>query len=37
MVPEVEEGRWFPLEEAKRMMLPSQLPILTALEKKLAA
>lgn len=36
MVPEVEEGRWFALEEAKRMMLPSQLPILTALEQKLA-
>lgn len=36
MVPEVEEARWFGLSEARRLMLPSQLPILDALEKKLA-
>jgi predicted NUDIX family NTP pyrophosphohydrolase len=35
MVPEVEEARWFELAEARRMMLPSQLPILDALEAKL--
>ena len=33
--PEAEEGRWMPLEGARRMMLPSQLPILDALEAKL--
>ena len=33
--PEAEEARWMPLAEARRMMLPSQLPILDALEKKL--
>jgi predicted NUDIX family NTP pyrophosphohydrolase len=33
--PEAEEARWMPLGEARRMMLPSQLPILDALEKKL--
>lgn len=36
MVPEVEEARWFALTEARSMMLPSQLPILDALEAKLA-
>ena len=30
--PEVEEARWFPLAEARAMMLPSQLPMLDALE-----
>ena len=34
--PEVEEARWFSLEEARGTMLPSQLPILDALEAKLA-
>ncbi|MEO5774775.1 MAG: NUDIX domain-containing protein [Sphingomicrobium sp.] len=34
-VPEVEEARWFTLPEARRMMLPSQLPILDALQEKL--
>jgi predicted NUDIX family NTP pyrophosphohydrolase len=33
--PEVDEARWMTLEEARRMMLPSQLPILDALEAKL--
>ena len=34
--PEAEEGRWMPIVEARRLMLPSQLPILDALEAKLA-
>jgi predicted NUDIX family NTP pyrophosphohydrolase len=34
--PEAEEGRWMPIAEARRLMLPSQLPILDALEAKLA-
>ena len=34
--PEAEEARWMSLLEAHRMMLPSQLPILDALAKKLA-
>lgn len=29
--PEIEEARWFSLETARLMMLPSQLPILDAL------
>lgn len=33
--PEAEEARWMALDEARRLMLPSQLPILDALEKKL--
>lgn len=33
--PEAEEACWMPLAEARRMMLPSQLPILDALESKL--
>jgi predicted NUDIX family NTP pyrophosphohydrolase len=33
--PEVEEARWFPLAEARAMMLPSQLPLLDALEAQL--
>lgn len=33
--PEVEEARWFSLAEARREMLPSQLPILDALEARL--
>lgn len=33
--PEVEEARWFSLAEAHREMLPSQLPILDALEARL--
>ena len=35
--PEVAEARWMGLEEAKAMMLPSQLPLLGALEAKLRA
>ena len=34
--PEVEQARWMNLEEARAMMLPSQLPLLDALQKKLA-
>jgi predicted NUDIX family NTP pyrophosphohydrolase len=37
MVPEVGEARWFGLFEARAMMLPSQLPILDALERELSA
>jgi predicted NUDIX family NTP pyrophosphohydrolase len=33
--PEVEEARWMTLAEARTMMLPSQLPLLDALELKL--
>ena len=35
--PEVEQARWMNLEEARAMMLPTQLPLLGALQKKLAA
>jgi predicted NUDIX family NTP pyrophosphohydrolase len=34
--PEAEEARWMTMSEAHRMMLPSQLPILGALQEKLA-
>ena len=33
--PEVVEARWMSLADARRMMLPSQLPLLDALEAKL--
>ena len=33
--PEAEEARWMRLQEARQRMLPSQLPILDALEAKL--
>lgn len=33
--PEVAEARWMTLEEARSMMLESQLPLLDALEEKL--
>jgi predicted NUDIX family NTP pyrophosphohydrolase len=33
--PEVEEARWMTVEEARRMMLPSQLALLDALEERL--
>jgi predicted NUDIX family NTP pyrophosphohydrolase len=33
--PEAEEARWMKLTEARLMMLPSQLPILDALEDRL--
>ena len=33
--PEVAEARWMPLAQARAMMLPSQLPLLDALEAKL--
>ena len=34
--PEVVEARWMSFGEARAMMLPSQLPLLDALEEKLA-
>jgi len=33
--PEVVEARWMSMAEARRMMLPSQLPLIDALEEKL--
>jgi len=33
--PEVDEARWMRLADARQMMLPSQLPLLDALEEKL--
>jgi predicted NUDIX family NTP pyrophosphohydrolase len=33
--PEVAEARWMSLEDARALMLPSQLPLLDALEAKL--
>jgi predicted NUDIX family NTP pyrophosphohydrolase len=33
--PEAAEARWMPLSEARYMMLPSQLPLVDALEAKL--
>ena len=33
--PEADEARWMTLDEARRMMLPSQLPIIDALEARL--
>jgi predicted NUDIX family NTP pyrophosphohydrolase len=35
--PEVAEARWMTLAEARAMMLPSQLPLLDALEERLQA
>jgi predicted NUDIX family NTP pyrophosphohydrolase len=35
LFPEVEQARWMSLDEARAMMLPSQLPLLDALEEKL--
>jgi predicted NUDIX family NTP pyrophosphohydrolase len=35
--PEVAKARWMSLDEARERMLPSQLPLLDALEKKLLA
>jgi predicted NUDIX family NTP pyrophosphohydrolase len=34
--PEAEEARWMTIGEARKLMLPSQLPLLDALERKLA-
>lgn len=33
--PEVVEARWMPLAQAREMMLPSQIPLLDALEARL--
>jgi predicted NUDIX family NTP pyrophosphohydrolase len=35
--PEVDQARWMSLAEARKYMLPSQLPLLDALEAKLKA
>jgi len=35
--PEVGEARWMSVAEARRMMLPSQLPLLDALDDRLSA
>lgn len=35
LYPECDEARWMPFAEARAMMLPSQLPILDALEERL--
>ena len=35
LFPEAEEARWMSFAEARRQMLPSQLPILDALERRL--
>lgn len=35
LYPEVEQARWMSLAEAREYMLPSQLPLLEALEEKL--
>jgi predicted NUDIX family NTP pyrophosphohydrolase len=34
--PEAEEARWMTLRQARARMLPSQLPLLDALEAQLA-
>jgi predicted NUDIX family NTP pyrophosphohydrolase len=34
--PEVAEARWMSIAEARAMMLPSQLPLLDALERKIS-
>jgi len=34
--PEAEEARWMTIGEARQLMLPSQLPLLDALERKLS-
>jgi len=34
--PEVAEARWMTVGEARELMLPSQLPLLDALEEKLS-
>ena len=34
--PEVEEARWMSLAQAREMMLPSQLPLIDALETRLS-
>ena len=35
LFPEAELARWMTLEQARQMMLPSQLPLIDALEEKL--
>lgn len=37
LFPEVAEAKWMGLSEARERMLPSQLPLLDALEKKLSS
>ena len=35
--PEIDRAQWFSLEEARRRMLPGQVPFLDELERRLAA
>lgn len=35
--PEVEQAEWMTMSQARRLMLPSQLPLLEALQEQLAA
>jgi len=35
--PEAEEARWMTIDQARPLMLPSQLPLLDALEERLGA
>jgi predicted NUDIX family NTP pyrophosphohydrolase len=35
--PEIAEARWMSFDQARELMLPSQLPLLDALEQKLRA
>ena len=35
--PEVEQARWMTIDDARAMMLPSQLPLVDALEQKLGS
>jgi len=37
LFPEAELARWMTFEQAREMMLPSQLPLIDALEEKLRA
>lgn len=37
LYPEIDEARWMTMAEGRRSILPSQLPILEALEEKLRA
>ena len=37
LFPEAELARWMTLDQARRVMLPSQLPLLVALEEKLGS
>jgi predicted NUDIX family NTP pyrophosphohydrolase len=36
LFPEVVEARWMPISQARELMLPSQMPLLDALERRLS-